>query len=784
MENQEFNIFIDKYETIRKMLRQIFIFGCYDRMQGAEQQSISERKYSNELKRTLIFFSKRISRDRNFEGKLVNHFPFSRYSGDKNYLWRSHCVKTFSPQDLNLYIGALQILKSNEFKTVSTIAEEILINVIADSDSDDKIFYPMLKNRLQDMADLGILESQQNKYRLSRDILSELTSEELLKIYKLLNLYRDILPLSSLGYNLQWLIREHIKFWREENFNATAIFSVEDIFLQNILNDEIFYKLMVAIEQRNFIDIQFTYSKNFFSVAPLKIILDRQYGRQYLFYANDKGTAFIRRLDAVINLKIVEDRFYNPSDFISAEEILCDIWCAALNFYNGRKEKILVEIDFEIYEDSDWRILNRLELEKNIGRIEKINDRHWLFSAEVIEPRELIPWIRSFEKYAKVRKSDAHNLAEILEKHHENLKTAYTDLEKWKVQDSLIKRPNREIKAPPVSNNPPKIFCEYRNKFFIAVKEIYNFILTKNKAVPVQEFIKFLCYKTFSGNQIKKIAEEIAKYGGTVTKFSIFKNLNGRIILSSQADEETISEKLPLLLTTPEKRFLRTLLEYQIFSCLIGESLRSKLLKLLDVKPFPFREIVIERNFCKESTDAEKLQENLQIIFEAIDGKKFLKYTNCTANGEEFSGICQPEKIIYSPYMHKFYLDAVILGDAGDSLKRMSIINLKNLLPVENYKKCQTSFKDLQENSRSKEKLKLLIKTVSGYHDIERCFMLFSTHEKSGWYNAAENIYHMEISFYSFEIPVIIRKILSLGAAVVVLAPNDIRELVMLKNGL
>ena len=62
--------------------------------------------------------------------------------------------------------------------------------------------------------------------------------------------------------------------------------------------------------------------------------------------------------------------------------------------------------------------------------------------------------------------------------------------------------------------------------------------------------------------------------------------------------------------------------------------------------------------------------------------------------------------------------------------------------------------------------------------------MLFSTHEKSGWYDAAQNLYHMEISFYSFEIPAIIRKILSLGAAVVVPEPDYIREFIMFKAGI
>ena len=207
-------------------------------------------------------------------------------------------------------------------------------------------------------------------------------------------------------------------------------------------------------------------------------------------------------------------------------------------------------------------------------------------------------------------------------------------------------------------------------------------------------------------------------------------------------------------------------------------------MKLLNVKPFPPKEIIIERNFGNEPVDSEKLLTNLKIIFDSICEKNFLKYVNCAANGNEFFGVCCPQKIIYSPYMHKYYLDAVILNDTGNSLKRMSVANLKNLEPISPTEKIQVPFRKLQQKNRYKEKLKLLIKSVSGYRDIENCFLLFSTHEKSGWYDESQNIYHMEISFYSFELPAITRKILSLGSAVVIEEPTFIRDFILFKAGI
>ena len=74
------------------------------------------------------------------------------------------------------------------------------MDVIGGNVMEADIFDPMLRNRLRDMVELGILERQKNKYRLSKNILSRFTSEELLKIYNLLELYRDTFPISSIAY--------------------------------------------------------------------------------------------------------------------------------------------------------------------------------------------------------------------------------------------------------------------------------------------------------------------------------------------------------------------------------------------------------------------------------------------------------------------------------------------------------------------------------------------------------------------------------------------------------
>ena len=46
--------------------------------------------------------------------------------------------------------------------------------------------------------------------------------------------------------------------------------------------------------------------------------------------------------------------------------------------------------------DDEYYIVNRLNREKRIGTVEKIDDHHYRFSADVCDSWELVPWIRTF----------------------------------------------------------------------------------------------------------------------------------------------------------------------------------------------------------------------------------------------------------------------------------------------------------------------------------------------------------------------------------------------------
>ena len=65
--------------------------------------------------------------------------------------------------------------------------------------------------------------------------------------------------------------------------------------------------------------------------------------------------------------------------------------------YNENGKRALEHVDFTVYVGKDEEyIISRLEREKRVGTVEKVDDRNYRFSADVYRAEELMPWIRTF----------------------------------------------------------------------------------------------------------------------------------------------------------------------------------------------------------------------------------------------------------------------------------------------------------------------------------------------------------------------------------------------------
>ena len=82
------------------------------------------------------------------------------------------------------------------------------------------------------------------------------------------------------------------------------------------------------------------------------------------------------------------------------QELTHFLICAFLHYLFRRLligNDFLEHVEFTVeIEDGEEFIVNRLEREKRVGTVEKLDEKTYRFSADVFDASEMIPWIRTF----------------------------------------------------------------------------------------------------------------------------------------------------------------------------------------------------------------------------------------------------------------------------------------------------------------------------------------------------------------------------------------------------
>lgn len=158
-----------------------------------------------------------------------------------------------------------------------------------------------------------------------------------------------------------------------------------------------------------------------------------------------------------------------------------------------------------------------------------------------------------------------------------------------------------------------------------------------------------------------------------------------------------------------------------------------------------------------------------------------LSYENHTKK-KRYVGICQPYRIMFSPKTGHFQLIAAAkqMDENEGRLVLMNVNNLFHLSPIEEKNAGTLGNVPAMLESKRTLSVELLLRNLpeNGNSDVARAFMLFSTYTKQGQM-ADDGLYHMKVDAYTFEWEEIIQKILSLGKAVEVISPPDLRKRVV-----
>ena len=189
--------------------------------------------------------------------------------------------------------------------------------------------------------------------------------------------------------------------FRSKEGKHDEVFAFKHHYITSAIDSDVLCSLFLAMQSKSVVTLHNLSRKSTEPrknrVVPLRIHISVQDGKQYLIaYQPDFNSIKSFRIDYLSNVKIEKPtpRFDELRKMLDNME--SKMWGVGCRGCLSREERLEhVEFTIQIEEDEE-HIVRRLQREKRIGRVEKIDDYTYRFIADVYETSELIPWIRTF----------------------------------------------------------------------------------------------------------------------------------------------------------------------------------------------------------------------------------------------------------------------------------------------------------------------------------------------------------------------------------------------------
>ena len=364
---------IKNFSRIRVYLRSFYVYGFRHRNEFTQK---SARSYDNERRRVESWLGEYMSFGQDAEGRRVFLSVDSR-AIQENPLYRAFRTKSFTDRDITLHFHILDILKMKGGFSITEIMDQ-LSDRLSEFENDELPDESTIRKKLREYTSLGLIETakrgRETIYMLSEDHI-DLTSWGAAAAF-----FSEAAPLGVVGSFLQDRLPEKFRKFRFKHH-----------YILNALDSEILYELFTAIGESRL--ITFTARKQRTTALPLKVYIGTQTGRQYLLaWSPVKERFFFFRADMIDSVK--RGDIFPLSDALKKhlEDFQSHAWGVT-----GNNNARLEHIEMTVFAGPDeGHIVERLEREKRCGRVEKLDDRHWKFTADVHEAFEMLPWLRTF----------------------------------------------------------------------------------------------------------------------------------------------------------------------------------------------------------------------------------------------------------------------------------------------------------------------------------------------------------------------------------------------------
>lgn len=363
------------YADIRSFMRRFYVYGFEKR---SEFTGKSVRRYDDERRRLESWLQDYMGFTTDAAGRAY-YITLDAALISHNPLYKSWKAKSFTPMDIVLHFYLLDILADGAARTAPELLELVCARYLDCFESE--VRYPdesTVRNKLNEYTELGLLqrlkEGRKNLYRLQQDDVDWHRWQAACAFFS------EAAPLGEIGsYILD-------KFALPE-----GAFAFKHHFILYTLDSQICCALLEAMRQKQAVTL-FSSSGRLHYVCPLKLYCSTQTGRQYLLSYNYAARALaFNRLDHIERLQIKRAEPDYAAYLQQAEAAAAHIWGASLG--RGRLEQIAFTVQAAADEQF---IVQRLQREKRCGTVQRLDEAHYRFDADVYDARELLPWLRTF----------------------------------------------------------------------------------------------------------------------------------------------------------------------------------------------------------------------------------------------------------------------------------------------------------------------------------------------------------------------------------------------------
>ena len=375
---------IKNFEKIRAYMRDFYVYGFKSR---DDYQSKSARSYDDERRRLESWLGDHMSFVRTSEGKNVFISIDSR-TIRHNPLYNAWKAKSFTDGDITLHFIIFDILHDPSVKrTVSELLAEIDEKYLSGFQSPMMFDESTVRKKLKEYCEAGIIvaekEGRKAYYRRT-------DSTDISDLNDVLHYFSEVAPCGVIG-----------SFILDKEESDTDAFTFKHHYITGAIDSGVLASLFTAMREKRAVTVSNMSRRRDMPrrnrIVPLRVFISVQSGRQHLLaYLPEYNHFQSYRVDYLSNVKLEDPtpRF----DELRAEldRMQSKMWGVSVN-RNKWDAEHLEHVEFTVkVEDNEEYIVGRLEREKRVGTVEKLDENTYRFSADVYDSSEMVPWIRTF----------------------------------------------------------------------------------------------------------------------------------------------------------------------------------------------------------------------------------------------------------------------------------------------------------------------------------------------------------------------------------------------------